>query len=246
MSALEWRDLELGRKLRSGTASAVHEARSGGQGLLVTLSAAHEPPAARSTYELTFPGIAPLVWVGRPDGVTFGDALVEALPAGTAPAANLPERALAALGARLAEVVVPVHDAGVVLDGIQPALIYLDSAQTFATLAPRGPRFIATARKGASGIGAYGIPYLGHECLALGKPPGPASDVFALCASLFVLATGRHPFGALDNLGEIMQRTLMDAREPLPGALGDVLASGLAPDPAARPTMRELSDLLRR
>jgi hypothetical protein len=185
-----------------------------------------------------------VVWLGRPDGLTFDDALVEALPPGVLPSSThgvLGEPAVATLGARIAELMAPIHDAGVVVDGIQPDLIYLDGAHRFATLAPRGPRFIASARRGASGLGAYPVPFLGRECLALGHRPAASADVFALCAALFVLATGRHPFGALDDLGQIMHRTIADAREPLPGTLGGVLASGLAADPAARPTMRALA-----
>lgn len=243
VTTVAWRDVELGRELRTGAASSVREARSHGAPLLVTLTAVHSPPVARETYELPFAGIAPLVWLGRPEGLAFDDALVEAVPEGAVPATThgvISELGVAAIGARVAEVVAIVHDAGVVLDGIQPDLIYLGRLQAFAALAPRGPRFIASAKRSVSGPGAYAVPYLGHECLTLGKSPGPPADVFALCASLFVLATGRHPFGALDDLGEIMQRMLVGAGESLPGRLGELLAMGLVADPLARPTMREL------
>jgi hypothetical protein len=236
-----WHAVELGSRVRVGTASAVHEARVAGEPALVTLSAEH---ASAESLKLEFKGVAPVAWIGRPDGLTFDDALVEVLPRDALPAtkAGLSRRAIAALGAKIADLVAEIHRAGVVLDGIQPDLIYVRNG-AFAALAPRGPRFIASARRVASGLGAYSVPYLGRETLALGKPAGRPADVFALCASLFVLATGQHPFGALDNPGEILHRTMADARTPLEGGLGQVLSSGLAADPAARPTMDALANL---
>src|SRR6185503_1571158 len=104
--------------------------------------------------------------------------------------------------------------------------------------APRAPRFIHEARGASSGLGALAALY-DRETM-LGLPPTAASDVFALCATVFQLVTGHHPFG--DHPGEQLGR--MAANEPLewPGspALGALLRRGLSPDPADRPTTTEL------
>ena len=243
--AFEFSEIELGEQLRAGTGDAVHRGRlrRDGSAVLVTVTSGHaEDPARRAPEEaLLVPGIAPLVGLGRVTGHAFADALVEHVPAGR-PAtelAPLGARALAALGEELSRV---IERANTVLDGIQPELIYVTDDGTFVALAPRGPRFIASATPFATGPRSYPVPYVGHEVLVLGKAPTPASDVFAMCASLFVLGTGRHPFGALDDLQEMFRRVTLHDLEPWPGdaALGELLARGLAQEPRARPFALDL------
>ncbi len=246
--AFDFSQIELGKVLRSGTGSEVREgtSRLDGTPLLVTLTGPHpddpSEPVHNERYQLPIDPIATLAWIGRVANQRFTDVLVER-PAGR-PATELApfdDRGVAALGAPLAAVVARVHYANALIDGIQPELIYVDDGGHLTGLAPRGPRFVASAPAPA-GPSCYPIPYVGHEALILGKPAAQATDVFALCASLFVLRTGKHPFGDLDSLPEIMMRIMANQPEPwpTPGALADLIARGLAQDPKQRPTATEL------
>lgn len=242
--AFDFGEIELGEIVRSGTGDAVHRGRSkrDGNALLVTVTNGHRHDPARdaASYALPFAGIAPLLGLGNVAGQRFGEALVEVLPPGR-PAvefAPIDEKRLAVLGMDIAKT---VERARVLVDGIQPELIYVDDEATFTGLVPRGPRFIATAATFAAGPRSYPVPYVGPECVLLGTPSTRATDVFALCASLFMLATGRHPFGAIDDVQQIMMRMMSNQPETLPGPLGEVLAKGLAAEPATRPSMLQLA-----
>ncbi len=82
-------------------------------------------------------------------------------------------------------------------------------------------------------------PYMSPEQV-LGRPAGPASDVFALGTLLYELLTARHPFDA-GNAIETMHRILHEVPTPpsklvpgLPAELDFVLGKALAKDPARR------------
>ncbi len=100
--------------------------------------------------------------------------------------------------------------------------------------------FIATATR-LPGLGAYPLPYVGRDEFVLGKPTTAASDSFALCATVFAIGTGHHPFG--DDTFEAMNRIMRDAPSPWPGSLavGEVLRRGLSGDPSTRPSAAELA-----
>ena len=234
-----------GDEVRSGYLTARHEAR-----VLITFTQGHAESheALERRLGLRFPGIAPLRWLGENEsnGIPYADVLIEDLPAGrpASELAPLPEAQMARLGAACAEVLAAVHADGQVA-GIRPELIYVDDTGAFAALAPRGPAFIASAPQRAPGLRSYATPYDGYEVLALGKPAGASGDVFALCATLHQLVTGQHPFGAA--WPEILARVSANRPDPYPGAprLGALLARGLDPDPARRPTASELAAALR-
>jgi hypothetical protein len=143
----------------------------------------------------------------------------------------------------VASVLARVHAAGAVVDGVQPELVYVDAAGSLSGLVPRGPRFVATAVQLGGGLRSYPLPYVGYEVIALGKQPTPATDIFALCATLFVLGTGQHPFGSLDSVREVATGILTDQCAPWPhdGGFGTWIARGLAQDAARRPTAAELA-----
>lgn len=240
--------IRLGEALRSGSGDQVLAANDDGRSLLVTVTAGHavDPATQRDAYRLDFAGVTPLVWLGRVADQRFDDALVEQLPAGR-PASEhekLDEHALTRLGAELAGVLARVHEAGLVLDGLQPDLIYVTDDGTLSALAPRGPRFIASSKPVVTGPRSYPVPYLDRDSLILGRPTTQSTDVFALCASLFVLGTGRHPFGSLDSLQQLFAQAATGDCEPWPGggAFGALLARGLNPAPASRPAAAELAD----
>jgi TolB-like protein/tRNA A-37 threonylcarbamoyl transferase component Bud32 len=82
-------------------------------------------------------------------------------------------------------------------------------------------------------------PYMSPEQV-LGKPAGPASDVFSLGTLTYELLTGRHPFAAATAV-DTMHRVLHETPPApsslvagLPVALDFVLAKAMAKDPARR------------
>ena len=234
-----------GDEVRSGYLTARPDAR-----VLVTFTQEHaeEHDALQQRLSLPFRGIAPLRWLGPNEynGVPYADVLIEDLPPGR-PASDsmpVPEHQLLRIGVASANVLASVHAAGSLLGGVRPELVYVDDTGVFAAIAPRGPVFIANAPQRAPGLRSYPVPYDAPEVLALGKPAGVANDVFALCATLQHLATGRHPFGA--EWPEILHRLAANAREPYVGSsqLAEILARGMDPSPERRPTAAELAALL--
>ena len=237
--------IELGEMIRSGTGDAVHRGRvrATGAEVLVTVTNGHanDPATQALDYALPRDGVAPLFGLGRVADRPFGDALVELLPPGR-PAielAPMSESRLIALGKALSLLV--ERATLVVLDGIRPELVYVTDEGVLTGVVPRGPRFIASAQPFAAGPRSYAVPYVGPECLVLGKPATKATDVFALCATLFVLATGRHPYGPLGDLHQIMTRMMAGQREDLTGPFGEILAKGLAPNTVDRPSALQLA-----
>jgi len=237
---------ELGARLRTGTGDEVRAGTFDQRPVLITLTTRHAASRVQLINELrlAFDGIAPLVSI-RDAQEPYDDMMIERLPAGmpAAEAAPLEVQSLALLGKAVADVLARVHAGDMVIAGVQPELIYVDHDGRFTGLVPRGPRFIYGAPQPLSGPRSYPVPYIGHEELVLGNPPSPAGDVFALCASLFVLGTGIHPFGDPSDLRLLIARVIADQREPWPagGAPAQLLARGLAQRPEERPTAADLA-----
>ena len=221
---------------------------------LVTLGREQTIPhdQLRRSLAMAVSGVTPLDFVGsvdQPDGVGWlGACLVEVEPRGR-PAdqlAPLEEGAAVGLGLDILEVIGRAHAAGQLIRGIRPELVYCDGglggAGRLAGLVPRGPIFLDTALPASHGVPVLSALYRAPED-QMGLAPVPGSDVFALCATLFALTAGRHPFGA--TFGEQIQRAAVGLVEPHPGRIGAVLAAGLASDPARRPDLAALSAGLR-
>jgi eukaryotic-like serine/threonine-protein kinase len=82
--------------------------------------------------------------------------------------------------------------------------------------------------------------------LASGEDPSPASDVWALGASVYAAVEGQPPYGTRGNPVQLLTRIV---HEPVPrpehaGPLLAVLGEMLAKDPRARPTMSEAATQL--
>jgi hypothetical protein len=219
---------------------------------LITLGGRQSRPYAelRSDLELAVDGVAALEYLGpvdEPDDAGWrGDCIVEVEPRGVRAIDQIPvsERAAIAIGVGACELLERAHARSLVLRGIRPELLYMSSglSPAFTGLAPRADVFLDTARPPSSGMRSLATPYRAPEDF-LRRRPEAASDVFALCATLFHLVTGRHPFGS--EWPEQIARIQSGAAEPWASPLGTVVLGGLAPDPNARPPAVELRRALR-
>jgi serine/threonine protein kinase len=155
----------------------------------------------------------------------------------------LPATEVAAIGAALAEGLVAVHEAGVVHRDLKPSNILLS---------PKGPRIIdfgiawATGASTLTHVGtAVGSPgFLAPEQVR-GLPVTPATDVFALGATLAYAATADSPFG--HGSSEVMLYRVVHEEPDLravPQSLTLLIASCLAKDPEDRPSTVQLHERL--
>ncbi|MFI6487231.1 serine/threonine-protein kinase [Streptomyces sp. NPDC050564] len=147
---------------------------------------------------------------------------------------------VAAVGAALSEGLVAVHEAGVVHRDLKPSNILLS---------PKGPRIIdfgiawATGASTLTHVGtAVGSPgFLAPEQVR-GAAVTPATDVFALGATLAYAATQDSPFG--QGSSEVMLYRVVHEEPQLhgvPDALAPLVRACLAKDPEERPTTLQLS-----
>ncbi|MGW4029746.1 serine/threonine-protein kinase [Streptomyces sp. NPDC004838] len=147
---------------------------------------------------------------------------------------------VASIGAALSEGLVAVHEAGVVHRDLKPSNILLS---------PKGPRIIdfgiawATGASTLTHVGtAVGSPgFLAPEQVR-GVAVTPATDVFALGATLAYAATADSPFG--HGGSEVMLYRVVHEEPHLqgvPDALAPLLRACLAKDPEERPSTLQLS-----
>ncbi|MFD8300782.1 serine/threonine-protein kinase [Streptomyces sp. NPDC059690] len=88
------------------------------------------------------------------------------------------------------------------------------------------------------------VDYLAPERVR-GHDPGPASDLWALGATLYTAVEGRSPFRRTSPLSTMQAVVEEDAAEPkFAGPLGPVMAALLAKDPAQRPGAAEAEQML--
>ena len=217
----------------------------GGEPVVVTVRAAgpgDEEVAARLGYQL--PGVTPLVAAGRfeHDGRELF-AIAEGEPDGdplSLPGFPMISRLALERFRQLLEIAALAAETGLVLEGIRPELVYHGSAGVVA-VAPRGAALLRAAA-------ALELPW--HALfeapeLRRGAPAGPAADVFSACAVLGFLLKRRSPFAAQPSDDHAAQLAAMEAGPPplalpLDDSLLAALGAGLDPDPARRPSAREL------
>lgn len=147
---------------------------------------------------------------------------------------------------QIAAAVDAAHAAGLVHRDVKPENV-LVTAAGFAYLVDFGVAHADTdthLTKTGTAIGS--IAYMAPEQFD-NRPTSPAVDVYALAAVFFELVTGRKPYPG-DSVSVITRGILFEPvpraellNPTVPTALGDVLAWGLAKDPAQRcPSATEL------
>ncbi|MFE0820884.1 protein kinase [Streptomyces sp. NPDC058847] len=165
-------------------------------------------------------------------GPSLHDKVVDGGPLGAAD--------VAAVGAALSEGLVAVHEAGVVHRDLKPSNILLS---------PKGPRIIdfgiawATGASTLTHVGtAVGSPgFLAPEQVR-GAAVTPATDVFALGATLAYASMGDSPFG--HGSSEVMLYRVVHEEAQLhgvPDAIAPLVRACLAKDPEERPSTLQLS-----
>ncbi|WEB43629.1 protein kinase [Streptomyces yunnanensis] len=168
-------------------------------------------------------------------GVALSETVVEHGP--------LPETAVAALGAGLAEALEAIHAAGVIHRDLKPSNVLLSAD------GPRVIDFGISLTTEASALtrtgGVVGTPgFMSPEQLT-GEPIGTPSDVFSLGAVLAFASCGEAPFGGGPVQG-LMFRIVHE--EPdlagIPERLRELVARCLAKHPAQRPSIAGLLEQL--
>jgi outer membrane protein assembly factor BamB len=154
---------------------------------------------------------------------------------GVAAIGAMPEPAVRALGAGLAEALQAVHGAGLVHRDLNPGNVLL---------AEDGPRIIdfgiakvtdATRLTGTEGMLGT-LAFMAPEQIADGEQAGPAADMFSLAGVLVYAATGGLPFGEEDPTTLLYQVMYDDpGLDGVPAPLRELLAACLDKNPARRP-----------
>ncbi|WP_327332276.1 bifunctional serine/threonine-protein kinase/ABC transporter substrate-binding protein [Streptomyces anulatus] len=244
-------------RLGAGGMGVVYLARTAGGTLAAVkvIRAEHaEDPGFRARFRreaeaaarITGPWVVPVLGADTEDREPWlatafvpGPSLAEVVGAGGA----LPTATVRALGSRLADALVAVHEAGLIHRDVKPGNVLL---------ALDGPRLIdfgIARHEGATALtttgAVIGTPgYLAPEQASAG-PLGPPCDVFSLGCVLVYAATGRRPFGEGGGAGALF-RTIHEEPDLTgvePG-LAPLIAACLAKDPAARPTASRVRDAL--
>ena len=151
------------------------------------------------------------------------------------------------LGAQIASALAMAHANGIVHRDVKPGNVLLAEDGT-AKITDFGiSRANDEAVLTATGLVCGTPAYLAPE-VAKGDPPDPASDVFALGATLYTAVEGEPPFGFGDNTLALLHIVAAGKIRPptVTGPLAPILLDMLAADPTQRPTMPQARAALAR
>jgi hypothetical protein len=152
----------------------------------------------------------------------------------------LPPEETARIGEQIADGLAAAHAAGIVHRDVKPGNVLIAEDGT-VKLTDFGVSWaaddVALTRTGL----IQGTPAFLAPEVARGQPPTPASDVFALGATLYTAVEGEPPFGLSDNtLAQLHVVAAGKVRPPSDaGALTALLMRLLRAEPTERPTARE-------
>ncbi|GAA3768794.1 serine/threonine-protein kinase [Streptomyces chiangmaiensis] len=170
------------------------------------------------------------------EGGSLADAVKEHGRIEAAEAARIGMWVLRALGA--------AHAAGVLHRDVKPGNVLLatDGRVLLTDFGIAQVEGDSTITRTGEIVGS--VDYLAPERVR-GHDPGPASDLWALGATLYTAVEGRSPFRRTSPL-TTMQAVVDENPEPpqFAGALGPVIAALLSKDPAHRPGAAQLEQML--
>lgn len=150
------------------------------------------------------------------------------------------------IGVQIASALEAVHAQGILHRDIKPGNILVTGDGT-AKLTDFGISRPIYGDVTATDSGLIGgtVAFLASE-VADGEEPTPASDVFALGATLFAAVEGIPPFGTADNPLLVLRRAAAGDLLPVrrAGPLTPILSALLQPDPAKRPDAAQARHML--
>jgi len=200
------------------TMRAMREARS---------AAALNHPNAVSVYDVVNHEGRPWLVMEYVGGQSLAEVLAEE--------GRLPPEQVAAIGAQLASALARAHERRIVHRDIKPGNVLLDRSGR-----PKISDFGIARRHGDDQLTQTGFMsgtpgYLSPE-LARGGDPDPASDVWALGASLYVAVEGQSPYEARPNPLALLREIATVPPRPMEhaGALAPAIAAMMHDDPARR------------
>jgi hypothetical protein len=221
--------------------------RDGGDGRIVR--------EARAAARLNHPGIVGLYELAEDDDDLY---LVSELVRGRTlaeleRARALSDRDVARIGSALCEALVHAHERGVIHRDVKPQNVMVVAEPAagagFAKLTDFGVAHVANAERVTHTGDVVGtLEYMAPE-QAEGSDVTPASDVYSLALTLYEAWTGanpvrgRGPAATAKRIGRPLP-PLGDRRRDLPPELCDVIDDALEPEPALRPSPRELAEEL--
>ena len=198
-------------------------------------------PAVIAVHDVTEHEGRPVIVMELIDGPSLDDVLSER--------GVLEPPEAAAIGAKVLEALAAAHRAGVLHRDVKPGNMLLDASgrvvlTDFGIAAMEDPGDGSQTHLTRSGELVGSLDYLAPE-RAQGQEPGPASDIWALGATLYAAVEGAAPFrrtSTWSTLNAIVVEPLPQARRA--GPLGPVLARLMDKDPDRRPDAAAAARLL--
>ncbi|PWI20196.1 serine/threonine protein kinase [Streptomyces sp. Act143] len=198
-------------------------------------------PGVVAVHDVTEVDGRPLIVMELIDGPSLDDVLRDR--------GTLDPREVAGIGAKVMDALATAHRAGVLHRDVKPGNILLDRSGRvvltdfgIATMEDPGDGSATHLTRSGEIVGS--LDYLAPE-RAQGADPGPASDVWALGATLYAAVEGSSPFRRTSTFSTLTAIVT----EPLPeparaGALGPVLQRLMDKRPEGRPEAEEACALL--